>query len=122
MRRPALFIGLFVLFLTLACFAPIEPRPDLKFDPARLPAAQIGVQYEATITVTLNVTPVFRISVAAGNLPNGLKLEYHANDTFAKITGTPTQAGTFQFKVLAMCLGTNVNGQSGEMEYIIEVK
>jgi hypothetical protein len=122
MRRPTLPLCLLVLSLTLACFAPIEPRPSLEFDPAELPAAQVGVRYEATVTITLYVTPVFSMSIAQGNLPDGLTLVYVEHDNFAKITGTPTQAGTFKFVISASCLGTNVSGQTGEKEYVIEVK
>ena len=110
-----------VLGLTLACFAPIEPRPDLEFDPAQLPAAQLGVPYEATITVQGNVTPMFLFDIVEGSLPDGLTWEYHEHDDFAKISGTPSRAGTFTFKVSASCLGTNVSGQTGEIEYTIEV-
>jgi hypothetical protein len=121
-RSHILTLCLLVLSLTLACYVPIEPRPDLEFDPAELAAAQVGVPYEAIIHVRGNVTPVFLFSVPEGTLPDGLTWEYHEHDDFAKITGTPVRAGTFAFKVSVSCLGTNVSGQSGEMEYKIEVR
>lgn len=121
-RISILTLCLLVLSLTLACYLPIEPRPDMEFDPAELPAAQVGVPYEAVIRVQGNVTPTFIFSVAEENLPDGLTWEYVQHDDFAKITGTPTRAGTFTFKVSVYCLGTNVSGQTGEMEYKIEVR
>lgn len=121
-RFHILTICLLVLSLTLACYVPIEPRPDLTFDPAELPVAQVGVPYEAVISVKGNVTPVFLFSVAEGSLPDGLTWAYVEHDDFAKISGTPTRAGTFTIKVSAYCLGTNVSGQTGEMEYKIEVR
>lgn len=121
-RFHILTICLLALSLALACYIPIEPRPDLMFAPASLPSAQVGVPYEATIIVQGHVTPVFLFGVAEGSLPDGLTWEYHEHDDFAKITGTPTRAGTFTFTVSAYCLGTNVSGQTGEMEYSIEVK
>ena len=99
-----------------------KARPALEFDPLELPAAQTGVAYEATITVSQNVTPVYWMKVVEGALPDGLTLEYNENDSFAKIVGTPTSAGTFKFSVGAACRGTSVNGQMGQKEYVIEVK
>jgi hypothetical protein len=119
-RVGALIVSFFVFSLTLGC-SPTEPTQSLQFDPVKLPAAQVGVTYEATVTVQRNVTPVFSMGVAQGTLPSGLALEYHKYDNSARITGTPTNAGTFKFKVFAWCLGTNVSGQEGEMDYVIEV-
>lgn len=119
--RP-LWIAVLVLALTLACFHDPRPRPALVFDPLELPAAQAGAAYAATITVSQNVTPVYWMQVVEGALPDGLTLEYHEHDSFAKIVGTPTRAGKFKFAVGAACLGTSVNGQMGQMEYGIEVK
>jgi hypothetical protein len=51
-----------------------------------------------------------------------LKLEYTEHDRFVKITGIPEKAGIYKFKIYAYCLGTNVSGQTGEMEYTIVVK
>jgi hypothetical protein len=120
-RLFALTTSLLALALTLACFAPVEPRPDLSFEPASLADARVGVPYEATITVRGNVTPVFLFSVEKKNLPEGLTWEYHEHDDFARIKGTPTRAGTFTFQVSASCLGTNVSGQSGQAQYTLEV-
>ncbi len=120
-RARTLLLCLLVLGLTLACFAPIEPRPDLGFDPASLPAGRTGVPYEATIRVVGHVTPVIGFVIAEGSLPGGLTLEYHERDDFARITGTPTQAGTFTFKLTAYCQGTNVSGQMGENEFTMVV-
>lgn len=122
MRRLTFFSCLLVLFLALACFPDPRPRPRLELDPAELPAARLGVPYEARITVSGNVTPVYMVLVAEGNLPDGLNLEYVEHDVFATITGTPTRAGTFSFTISARCLGTSVSGQVGEMKYVLEVK
>jgi hypothetical protein len=119
--RP-LWIAVLVLVVTLACFPDRRPRPALVFDPPELPAAQVGAAYEATITVSQNWTPVFWMKAVEGALPDGLTFEYQENDSFAKITGTPTSAGTFKFAVGAACLGTSVSGQMGQKEYVIKVK
>jgi len=98
-------------------------RGPLKFDPVSLPSAQVGVPYEAEIKVTENVTPVGDFSVAPDTLPPGLELaiEEEVADT-AKITGIPEEAGTYTFTVSVWCYGTNVSGQTGEMEYTIVVE
>jgi hypothetical protein len=116
------WIAILVLVLTLACFRDPRPRPALEFDPAKLIGAQVGVPYEATITVSQNVTPVYWMEVTEGALPEGLTLEYHEHDSFVKIVGTPSRPGTFTFTVSTACLGTSVGGQTGQMEYQIEVK
>ena len=116
------FVAIASLLATLSCIPTSTPRPDLEFDPLELPAAQVGVKYEATITVSQNVTPVYLMDVVEGTLPDGLTLEYHEHDSFVKITGTPSLVGTFRFTIGASCLGTSVNGQTGQMEYVIEVK
>jgi hypothetical protein len=116
-----LWIAILILLVILACAPETSPRPDLVFDPLELPTAQVDVPYEATITVSQNVTPVYWMKVVDGVLPDGLTLEYHENDSFAKINGIPTRTGTFKFVIGAACLGTSVNGQVGQKEYLIEV-
>jgi hypothetical protein len=120
--RKQIWIAVLALALTLACFRDPRPRPALEFDPATLNGAQVGVRYEATINVSQNVTPVYRMDVTDGALPEGLTIEYHEHDSFAKIVGIPTLAGTFKFTISAACLGTSVGGQMGQMEYTLEVK
>ncbi len=111
-----------LLASTLACFPTFEPRPNLQFGPDTLPPAQVGAPYKVDITISGNVTPVFDISANEDALPDGLTLEYNLNDSYARLVGTPTQTGTFKFKVSAMCYGTNVSGQTGEREFTIEVR
>jgi len=118
----ALFIVIAMLAVTLTCVSSATPRPNLAFDPLELPAAQVGLAYEATITISQNVTPVYWMAVGEGALPDGLTFEYHEHDSFAKIVGTPTATGAFKFSVKVACLATSVNGQTGQKEYVIEVK
>ncbi len=118
----ALLVLAFVVFATVACMCSIfNPSKPLVFNPDKLPDAQVGVPYEATISISQNRTPVGDISVSEGTLPSGLELVYVRAEDTAKITGTPTQAGTFTFTISVWCFGTSVNGQTGEKQYTIVV-
>ncbi len=117
---PALLAGA-VFLITASCFLLSTPRGPLKFYPDKLPEAQTGVPYEAKISITQNVTPAGQFSISEGALPKGLTLEKVQSEDTARISGTPAEAGTFSFKIFVWCYGTNVNGQSGEMQYTIIV-
>jgi hypothetical protein len=121
-KYAALSIALAALIVVLACISNTQPRPELEFDPLELPAAQAGVAYEATITVSRNATPVYKIFIAEGALPDGLSLEHVAGSDFAKIVGAPTRSGTFKFTLSVGCYATSVSGQTGQKEYAIDVK
>ena len=97
--------------------------PPLAFSPETLSDATVGVAYDATITVSGNVTPVFLFSVDNGSLPPGLEIKLVEGSTSAgHIFGTPQAAGTFTFTVGATCFGTNVNGQTGSRPYTLVVR
>ncbi|MGH9642488.1 MAG: putative Ig domain-containing protein [Terriglobales bacterium] len=55
-------------------------------------AAQIGMAYNSALVVS-GGTPPYTFSITSGSLPPGLTL----NTSTGAITGTPTQAGTFNF-------------------------
>jgi len=113
---------LFALTLALGgILACISVRPPLIFSPHELPEAQVGELYEVTITVANNETPVFLMSVDSEALPSDLSFTYEDNQSFARITGVPEEAGTYEFSVYAYCHGTNVSGQSGEQRYELVV-
>jgi hypothetical protein len=94
----------------------------LVFLPDVLPDAQVGQAYEAAIRVSGNDTPVGDAVISEGSLPAGLAMEKVQSEDIVRISGTPTEAGTFTFTVSVWCFGTNVSGQEGEKEYTITVK
>lgn len=49
-----------------------------------------------------------------GLLKNGLTFLFDRGARTAKISGVPTQSGTFTVKVSAWCLGTSISGQTGD--------
>ena len=111
--------GLAVLLSTSFCI--MTPRPALEFMPDKLPAAQVGKPYQEDILISRNVTPVGDYSLSEGTLPPGLDLVMEKNLRIGRISGTPTQAGTYKFTVSVWCLGTNVNGQTGDKQYTLVV-
>ena len=125
MRRNRLWwfaLAACVLLATLGCMLFTPPRGPLKFDPAALPDAQVGVPYETRISISDNATPAGAFSISEGTLPGGLTMEKVEGEDAARITGTPQEAGTFTFRVFVWCYGTNVSGQVGEKAYSLTVK
>lgn len=106
----------------ISCMLLMPGRGSLIFAPDSLPAAQVGVPYEAKITISNNATPAGEFSISEGALPGGLTLETLKGENSARIFGTPTEAGTFKFKVFVWCYGTNISGQTGEKDYSLAVQ
>ena len=140
MKSNKLFISVVVLLVSMVSFAcslftqgkakTSTPDPyifapvttPLKIEPASLPNAQTGVEYEVEIRVSDNVTPVSRMSISNGALPAGLELVFVDHVDGAKISGIPKETGTFTFTVSVSCFSTMVIGQSAEKEYVIVVE
>lgn len=122
--RPLAWILLAVpaLAIMLACMLFTPSRGPIQFSPAALPDAQVGVPYEARVTIRDNATPAIDFSLSEGALPPGLTLEKLEKQDVARIFGTPQRAGSFTFKVFVYCYGTNVSGQQGEQEYTLVVR
>ena len=117
-----LSITLLTVIASLSCMLLSASGSSLKFEPDRLPDAQANVTYETQIHVTQNRTPVGDFAISKGALPSGLEMKKveGLKDT-ARITGAPTEVGTFTFTVSVWCYGTNVSGQTAEKEYSIVV-
>jgi hypothetical protein len=126
-----------ILMMSVACsvFTGVKATPtptfnyiftpvltSLKIEPDSLPNAQTGVEYEAEIRVSDNVTPVDNVSISSGTLPAGLELVFVDGVNGAKISGVPEETGTFTFTVSVSCFSTMVVGQTAEKEYVIVVE
>jgi hypothetical protein len=94
----------------------------LTFYPAQLPEAVNGQNYQVSITVTGNKTPVGQIGVDSGTLPAGLNLSYERGQNSAVISGTSQSVSTYNFTIGAWCMGTNKGGQTGHKDYTLVVK
>jgi hypothetical protein len=97
MRR----LWILALFL-VGCGGQPATTPPLSFQPITLPAGEIGVIYTAQLSTTGGVAP-YSYSIVSGSLPQNLSLT-----TGGEITGTPVQAGEFNFTV-------EVQDSEGEM-------
>lgn len=86
---------------------------DIVFRTVSLPAAQVGVPYEAGIAETGAATAITAGTVSTGALPNGLAL----SADYVRITGTPTKAGVYSFKVTL----TDTAGAVASPSYAISV-
>ncbi len=80
--------------------------PALNINPSSLPNGATGQVYNQSITATGGIAP-YGYSVTAGTLPQGLALS-----ASGALTGTPTQAGAFNFTVTASFGGGCVGFQS----------
>lgn len=109
-----------VVFLSTT-FCNLTPRPALQFMPDQMPDAQTGIPYKVEILIFGNATPVGNYSISAGALPPGLELIMEEQLHTARISGTPTQSGSYQFTVSIWCYGTNVSGQTRDKQYTLVV-
>ncbi len=76
----------------------VSPAPVAMDISACPTTAQVSVAYTCTAVVT-GGTPPYTCSLSAGTLPPGLTLSTVTNG--CRISGTPTQAGTFTASVTA---------------------
>ncbi|MGH9938906.1 MAG: immunoglobulin domain-containing protein [Blastocatellia bacterium] len=80
--------------------------------PVALPVGVVGTPYTQTITETGAAPPV-TFSVSAGSLPAGFGLD----GTTGALTGTPREAGQFQFTITA----TDANGCTSIGPYLLTI-
>lgn len=79
--------------------------------PATLPGATAGTAYSQTLSASGGVA-AYGFSLSAGSLPAGLTLA-----AGGALSGTPTEAGSFNFTVTA----TDANSQTGSRAYTLVV-
>ena len=89
-----------------------DPCPAIKPNPATLPNPVVGVAYSQTMTAFGGEAP-YTFEVTDGSLPPGIGL----NPTTGVLSGTPTQAGTFDFEITA----TDTNECPGTRAYTLTV-
>lgn len=94
-------------------------HPVMAITPGVLPAATVGVPYDATLVFApsnASVRPPYSartpVWVVDGDLPDGLGL-----DDTGVLSGTPTESGSFTFTVIA----EDANGFTAEATYTLEL-
>jgi len=112
-------IGIWALIalaaLVLGCYPPVT------IEPAQLPEGIVGQPYE----VVLNFSGAEYIQGAHTfrDLPPGLRFAWDRNSSAtARISGTPTTAGSWTFKVIAFGPQYMFGGSDGEREYTLVVR
>ena len=93
----------------------IAQPPFISITPTTLPNGTVGVPYTQLLTATGGVAP-FTGSVT-GTLPPGLTVDPEMAGASARVSGTPTQAGTFRFTVIA----TDSRGAAGSVQYDVTI-
>ena len=92
---------------------PAETAAPTITAPDTLPDAAVGTVYDQTFNATGGTQP-YAWSITSGNLPGGLTL---ADPATGRLTGTPTETGTFQFTVNV----ADANSHSAEKSYELTV-
>lgn len=87
------------------------PSPTIVLSPTALANGTAAVPYVQTITASGGVTPL-TFTLGSGTLPAGISLS-----TGGALSGTPTEAGSFTFSVIA----SDANGQSGSRSFTVVI-
>jgi hypothetical protein len=116
--------GIFRLALIMALAAAVlacSGDSPVSF-PAELREATVGQQYSGAITAYGNTGELAALRITlTGSLPPGLTFSSTDNGQ-AQITGIPTTAGSYTFKVSAAGYCTMGGCQRGERDYTLVVK
>ncbi len=83
--------------------------PTITISPGTLPQPAAGVAYSQIITASSGQPTIFTYAISAGQVPVGLSL----NAATGELSGTPTQAGPYNFTVTA----TDGGGFTGSQAY-----
>ena len=89
----------------------ISAAPTISVNPTTLPNPTANVAYTTSLSATGGTAP-YSYTFTSGTLPAGLSLS-----SGGTLSGTPTQAGTYNFTVTA----TDVNSASGSRTYSVTV-
>ena len=96
--------SLVVLSAAIGCAGDDEPSdPALTIRESAVPAATVGSPYEATLSIVEEDRDDATWLVGDGDLPAGIALEGSGRSVV--LTGTPTEAGTFEVTISASAPG-----------------
>jgi hypothetical protein len=94
----------------------VAPAPALTILTTSLPRVQAGDPYHAAIRLD-GATTATTWSTPSASLPPGLALRPSADGTSAVVSGTPTRAGLYEFRVQA----DTADGRSAAADYTVRV-
>lgn len=122
LRSPILLVSLILLNTCLCCLPTCTVRSPLRFSPEQLPNGRVGEVYRVEIQPTNAQTPVFSFWIPPEDLPEGLTFTWDYGMPAGILEGIPEEAGTFTLNVSAMCQGTNISGQTGNITYTLKIE
>jgi large repetitive protein len=97
-------LGFLLLFANLSLAA-------VSITTSSLPNGAIGVSYSATVQAPGGCTP-YHWKISSGALPPGLILSWPSAAYYARITGKPTNAGSYSFTVWVKGCGGHISSHA----------
>ncbi len=94
--------------------------PNIVVSPGDLPNAQDGVPFNVTLSGS-GGTPNYTLSLVSGVLPDNVNFNYDPTTGTATISGTPTEAGVFNFTVEAQDSSAGTGPYTRDWSYTLLV-
>lgn len=101
-----LFLGLFLLF----AFA-VESMASVSITTSDLPNGTIKTSYSAVIRASGGCAP-YKWALVSGSLPIGVRATPSSNTTSLSLSGLPTSAATYSFKISVTGCGGHISDES----------
>lgn len=97
----------------------IDPSDQFDFvmKPEVLPHGRVGQMYREIIVADVG-EPVDRFEIVDGELPEGMNNAFTPGSNFTSLEGTPTEAGTFEFRLWARAS----SGREIEQDYALVIE
>lgn len=110
--------GMKLWLLSLLLFGlATESLASLRITTSNLPGGTVDTHYSARIEASGGCTP-YEWTIVSGTLPTGVKATASKSTTSLHLSGTPTKAKTYSFKVSV----TGCGGQVADASYKVKIK
>jgi hypothetical protein len=90
---------------------------SLRITTSDLPNGTIDTRYSALIEASGGCTP-YRWSIVSGTLPSGVKAAPSSSTTSLRLSGTPTKAKSYSFRVSV----TGCGGRAADVSYEVKIE
>jgi uncharacterized membrane protein len=108
----------FFAFLLVVGFSSLSfASAIVEITTTKLPNGTVGTPFSAAVSANGGCTP-YKWAVPSGKLPSGISKTTSKNTESLDLTGTPTAAGTYSFRVSV----TGCGGHMSEMDYEMTVQ